>query len=65
MFNPSNLNTINYRDVDPVATLWENLKVLEESKYQKTLKIATIACLSLISLQQTEMLGNSLLLIAI
>jgi len=51
--------------VDRVATLVAHFKALTESKDQKALKIATITCLSLIALKQTENLGNSLLLIAI
>jgi len=38
------------RGVDQVATLEVNFKVLTESKDQKTLKIATVACLSLTAL---------------
>ena len=55
------------RGLDPVATLCcgGNFKGLTENKDQKTLKIATIACLSLIAQKQTEMLGNTSLLIVI
>ena len=42
--------------IDPVATLGGDFKALTESKDQKTLKIATFACLSLVALSQTEML---------
>jgi len=42
-----------------------NFKPFMESKYQKTLKIATISRLSLTDLQLTEMLWNSPLLIVI
>jgi len=38
------------RGVNPVATLGAQFQSLDESKDQKTLKIATIACLSLLAL---------------